>query len=370
MITFHFSLNLLSAQQIEPVKRITQAQRSGAYYTEQMTAWNKELNKNPKNGNAWYQYYTAARYSNIFNEGEKIDLEEIVSNVVKNIPNSFEANYLTFALKPWEAESFEYLQNAYRIDPSNPITYQAFINHYLISDEKSKFKEFCVKHFQSAEHSPGWMNWNYNALVNLEPNAILITEGDNDTYPSWTLQEGKGFRTDVAVININLMINDEYKTTIFKQLGIPPSPARLADSGVEAYKIANIQQIIQKTNRPVYLNISSPLTRHEKLKDDLHIVGLSLKYDKEPFDNISILEKSYTNLFQLDYLKMAMQEDPGQETLDSYSRSYLPSLFKLYEHLQESGDSNKSKNLEELIVLIGEKSNSQEETQKVLSKYK
>ena len=370
LITFHFSLNLISAQQAEPVKRITQAQRTGTYYEEQSKAWQKILESNPKNADAWFQYYTAARYSNIFNKGEKKDLEQIVANAVKEIPNTFEANYLTFALKPWEPESFKYLEMAYSIDPANPQSYQAFINHYLISEEREKFKEFCSKHFQSVDHSPGWMSWNYNALVNLAPNAILITEGDNDTYPCWTLQEEKNFRKDVAVININLMINDDYKATIYRQLGIDISTAKLSDGGMEAYKISNIQHIIEKSNRPVYLGISSPLARHEKFKDDLHVVGLSLRYDKQPFDNISVLEKSYNDLFKLDYLQISMQEDPSQETLDAFSRSYLPSLFKLYEHLQKEGDVEKLRPIKNLITFIGEKSNSQEEAQRVLSKYK
>src|SRR5690625_4200103 len=45
----------------------------------------------------------------------------------------------------------------------------------------------------------------YNILSSLDQNAILITNGDNDTYPLWYLQEVEEFRRDVRIINANLL---------------------------------------------------------------------------------------------------------------------------------------------------------------------
>lgn len=57
-----------------------------------------------------------------------------------------------------------------------------------------------------------------NYLGNLSKNSILITYGDNDTFPLWYIQEVEGWRTDVRILNYTLAGMHWYVEQLYNKL--------------------------------------------------------------------------------------------------------------------------------------------------------
>lgn len=358
-----FTVNLSSTgfsqiTEAEKVYSIVKVCHPYDWYETQYDLWQNKLSKNKKNAEAWENLYTAARMAKIMAPSDSLrnnwnaNMETAITGMSKAIPNTYEY----YHLKSWHSsiwgatktevdEIISWGEKAYSIDPKRTEIYPDLMNACMILGQDKRMEEFSKVWLESGDLSPNLLALNYNMLMSTVENAIILTAGDNDTYPAIALQQGKGIRKDVTLINIFCGWGSEnYLNRQLQKCGIP-FPEKPIESEMDI-----INHILSHAGeKAVYFSYGDYLNNDESLKGKMYNVGLAIRYAEGDFNNTSVLLHNFEQNFLLDHLKFNLYDEQFPEQVKRHNLSYLPGLMMLYKHYKITENLTKQNETKQLI---------------------
>ncbi|GBD95131.1 hypothetical protein BMS3Abin05_02752 [bacterium BMS3Abin05] len=128
-------------------------------------------------------------------------------------------------------------------------------------------------HDRSGNYVP--YDYSYNILQTCEPNGIIFTNGDNDTFPLWYLQYVKNIRTDVRLVNLSLLNTPWYiKQLKYRQPKVPISLQDKFINNIGLYPWPKAQTVEINVPDSVYNDEIAEMKKyHEMPKKPLNTSG-------------------------------------------------------------------------------------------------
>lgn len=365
-----------------PEKQISFAQESKphSYYVKQAELWWQEIEKDKTNENSWYNYFRANRNAQgtadwseeFIKESPYLKLgPDIVKLIKENIPGTFTYNYVVWTERGFDPSKGSFLLKAYDMNPEFEGIHATMITYTNCFFDFEKRKEVNKKWFERNEMSPGLLNYGYNVLMSLEPDAIIFTQHDNDTYPLWMMQDVKNIRTDVTVLSFDMLLVKSYRDKVFEKYNIKELEDEFYESDPYNLEVVLTYIVSNYTGkRPIYVGLTVTPEYYQTHKDKMYISGLALKYAEKPIDLTLYNTVLVDNFFHLDYLSIQLTNDKNQRNVNYLNRNYLKCFGIIYNNYISRNQYDKADKIKTFATLIAENSGDTELIEKVKQEYK
>jgi len=222
----------------------------------------------------------------------------------------------------------------------------------------------------------------YNMLAGCEQDAVIFTNGDNDTFPLWFLQEVEGIRKDVRVVNLSLLntgwyikqlrdrepkidirfddtlidsvLTDTQLVDLYRRLWEPKIPPEFKNIGLdievktlEGHDLLRVQDIMvikilgwNEWKKPMHFAITIPASNRVGLDPFLSMVGMTMKVMPQRNDGSDPEALRHNLMHEYRFRGLNDPEVHKDENTTRLLGNYRACVLQLALHYKDQGDSD------------------------------
>ena len=360
------------------------SEHDAQWYAHQTALWEKEVQKNPNDDEAWYYWFTftKSKFTNV--PARDVDLDAmakemaaIANRLHKERPNSFaryiiDFNYssmfrnwpdyldeLVIMSKTPDAAKLDDIQDnmlkAIKMRPDFEPMYPSYVAYLVKTGRTDLMTDILKRWYNTGSYSYTMLSYAYNCMAGMEENGILFVSGEEETFACLLVQYGKGLFQDRLIINLNLLQEPDYLEYICNLLGVeatqPPADKTNIDY-MNPWRENLIFSIAHTSKRPVYF---TSYYIPEIFKNFLYSEGLVTKYSTKRYDNLAVKRRNYESVYLTDYMYETFVPDTFlDERIYTLNLNFIPCFKSLLDFYKAQGMKAEYDRLRNLMVRIVE----------------
>lgn len=232
-------------------------------------------------------------------------------------PNGFDTHMAGYYLHFPTLEAFRHLdQAAARDGGRRELIAPRLVNAVRLGD-RDGFERWGKALKERDQVAPGLFAAAKDLLLSVDRDAVLITAGEMDAYPTWALQAAGQERRDVLVVDERLLSDPAYRQRVWQD-------AR-CNGPVPASDRALMAALPSASPRPIFLSMALGQRIDASWAAQLYVTGIAFRFSSTPVDNIPALELRWVDL------RKPMDAGP-------LSSNYLVPASVLLKHYRSVGD--------------------------------
>lgn len=384
LITVLFSATAWAQTERPASIEALRSEHDAQWYAHQTALWEKEVQKNPNDDEAWYYWFTftKSKFTNV--PARDIDLDAmakemaaIANRLHKERPNSFaryiiDFNYssmfrnwpdyldeLVIMSKTPDAAKLDDIQDnmlkAIKMRPDFEPMYPGYVAYLVKTGRTDLMTDILKRWYNTGSYSYTMLSYAYNCMAGMEENGILFVSGEEETFACLLVQYGKGLFQDRLIINLNLLQEPDYLEYVCKLLGVeatqPPADKTNMDY-MNPWRENLIFSIAHTSKRPVYF---TSYYIPEIFKNFLYSEGLVTKYSTKRYDNLAVKRRNYESVYLTDYMYETFVPDTFlDERIYTLNLNFIPCFKSLLDFYKAQGMKAEYDRLRNLMVRIVE----------------